>query len=99
MVSIGVLYTSLAYYGMRSGAHWARQTLMISAAIGFASFFLFLGFGYFDPLHAVVSLLPRMKQKPPGKHARASTPEQANRCGPQGTRRGGRRYIRRAAIT
>ena len=42
---------------MRRGAAWARQAVVTSAAVGFASFFLFLGFGYFDPLHAYVSVV------------------------------------------
>ena len=29
--------------------------IFFSAFTGFASFFLFLGFGYFDPLHAIVT--------------------------------------------
>ena len=57
MVSIGVIYSQLAYHALRYGAHWARRVLKVSATVGFASFFLFLGFGYFDPLHAAVSLL------------------------------------------
>jgi dihydroorotate dehydrogenase len=57
MISIGVIYSQLAYHGLRYGAHWAQRVLKVSAAVGFASFFLFLGFGYFDPLHAAVSLL------------------------------------------
>ena len=57
MVSIGVLYAQLAFWGVRAGAHWAWLTLATSAGVGFASFFLFLGFGYFDPLHAAVSVV------------------------------------------
>src|SRR5205823_4140681 len=29
MISIGVLYASLAYFGMRQGEHWARHTVAI----------------------------------------------------------------------
>ena len=57
MVSIGILYAGLALFAQRRGARWARHALTVSAAVGFASFFLFLGFGYFDPLHALVCLL------------------------------------------
>jgi dihydroorotate dehydrogenase len=57
MISIGVIYSQLAYHALRYGVHWAQRVLKVSATIGFASFFLFLGFGYFDPLHAAVSLL------------------------------------------
>jgi dihydroorotate dehydrogenase len=35
--------------------HWARKVVFVSAFVGFASFFLFLGFGYLDPFHAFVT--------------------------------------------
>lgn len=57
MVSIGTLYTGLALCGLRRGLHWAGKALLLSGVAGFASFFLFLGFGYFDPLHALVTLV------------------------------------------
>jgi dihydroorotate dehydrogenase len=53
MISIGVLYTALAWNGIRRREHWARQSIMLSAGIGLASFFLFVFHGYFDPLHFV----------------------------------------------
>ena len=55
MVAIGVLYVGLSVFGMRRGLHWARQSVLISAFTGFASFFLFLGFGYLDTFHAFVT--------------------------------------------
>jgi dihydroorotate dehydrogenase len=57
MISIGVLYWQLAVFGIRRGSHWAWNSSLISAAAGFATFFLFLGFGYFDPPHALVSFI------------------------------------------
>lgn len=57
MLAIGIAYVMLALYGLRYGIHWVRNAFLISALFGFSTFFLFLGFGYFDPLHAVVSLL------------------------------------------
>jgi dihydroorotate dehydrogenase len=57
MISIGVLYAQLAIHGVRTRAHWARRAIAVSATVGFLSFFLFLGFGYFDPLHALAALL------------------------------------------
>lgn len=57
MISIGIVYLMLAGFGIRKRLHWARQAVLYSAATGFLSFFLFLGFDYFDPLHALVSLL------------------------------------------
>jgi dihydroorotate dehydrogenase len=55
MIAVGVLYLGLSLYGVRSGMCWARQTIFVSAFIGFGSFFLFLGFGYLDPFHAFVT--------------------------------------------
>jgi len=56
MVAIGLLYLALSIFGIRSGLHWARQAVLISAFTGFASFFLFLGFGYLDPFHSFVTV-------------------------------------------
>jgi dihydroorotate dehydrogenase len=55
MITIGVLYSALSWFGIRRGQHWAQVAVLSSAAAGFASFFLFLGFGYFDPFHAFVT--------------------------------------------
>jgi dihydroorotate dehydrogenase len=55
MVTIGVLYTHLSLFGVRRGLHWAAVAVMASAFSGFATFFLFLGFGYFDTFHAFVT--------------------------------------------
>ncbi|MBL9126227.1 MAG: hypothetical protein JNL97_01210 [Verrucomicrobiales bacterium] len=57
MVSIGGLYVGLALGAVRRGVHWARATVVSSATAGFFSFFLFLGFGYFDPFHAFVTAI------------------------------------------
>jgi dihydroorotate dehydrogenase len=60
MLATGILYIGLALGGIRHGSRWARDAVSISALSGFASFFLFLGFGYFDPIHALLTagLLP-----------------------------------------
>ena len=55
MLSVGTLYSGLALFGMRHGFHWASKSIVVSAFVGFFSFFLFLGFGYFDPFHAFVT--------------------------------------------
>lgn len=55
MVAIGVMYTGLSLFGVRRGLHWARVAVLASAFTGFATFFLFLGFGYLDPFHAFVT--------------------------------------------
>ncbi|MFD0673877.1 hypothetical protein [Cohnella sp. GCM10027633] len=60
MLSLGILYTQFAKHGMREGMHWARTAAFASCAVGFPSFLLYLGYGFFDPLHAAaaVALLP-----------------------------------------
>lgn len=55
MLAVGVLYVALSAFGSRFGMHWAHVAIAASAFVGFASFFLFLGFGYFDPFHAFVT--------------------------------------------
>jgi hypothetical protein len=55
MITVGVLYVLLSLFAIRRGMHWARQAVLWSAFSGFGSFFLFLGFGYFDPFHAFVT--------------------------------------------
>jgi dihydroorotate dehydrogenase len=79
MMGVGAIYTLLSLYGIRHGMHWARQSILYSAGVGFFTFFLFLGYGYLDPLHAFVTavlfqfllfalhsrLPPRMELSPP----------------------------------
>ncbi|MDB5352179.1 MAG: hypothetical protein JWN86_3426 [Planctomycetota bacterium] len=55
MCTLGVLYCGLSVFGIRRGQHWAMVTVLASATVGFGSFFLFLGFGYLDPMHAFVT--------------------------------------------
>jgi hypothetical protein len=57
MLAVGIQYIFLAWFGIRRGLHWAKLTVVGSAFAGFLSFFLFLGFGYFDPLHAFVTAI------------------------------------------
>ncbi|HEX3127688.1 MAG TPA: dihydroorotate dehydrogenase [Thermoanaerobaculia bacterium] len=57
MVAIGAMYLGLSLQGVRRGLHWAQQSIFISAFTGFASFFLFLGFGYLDTFHAFVTAI------------------------------------------
>ena len=54
MLALGPLYMLLAWFGDRRGMHWARVAIYGSSVAGFLSFFLFLGFGYFDPFHAFI---------------------------------------------
>ena len=57
MLSVGSLYVALSWNAIRRGSHWASVAIFVSAFVGFASFFLFLGFGYFDPFHAFVTAI------------------------------------------
>ena len=57
MLSLGILYSALAWSGIRRGLHWAHVAVIASATVGFLTFFLFLGFGYFDPFHAFVTAI------------------------------------------
>ena len=57
MLSIGVLYSAISGCAIRRGAHWAKVAIVCSAMSGFFSFFLFLGFGYFDPFHAFITAI------------------------------------------
>lgn len=55
MLTVGLVYVGLSVGGIRRGVHWAMVAVFASASVGFASFFLFLGFGYLDTLHAFVT--------------------------------------------
>ena len=57
MLALGPMYLALAWFGDRRGMHWARVAVLASSFVGFLSFFLFLGFGYFDPFHAFISAI------------------------------------------
>lgn len=57
MLGVGILFAALAWCGVRRGQHWAERAVILPAGVGFLSFFSFLGFGYFDPLHAFVTTI------------------------------------------
>lgn len=57
MLAIGMLYLAFSWFGSRLGEHWAQVSVLVSAAAGFFSFFLFLGFDYFDPFHGFVTAI------------------------------------------
>ena len=57
MIGIGILYSAIAYFGIKKGNRHAMLAVEASGLIGFFSFFYFIGFGYFDPLHAFVSAI------------------------------------------
>ena len=60
LVAIGTLYLWLTRFPLRRGEEWAWWTLLVSAAVGFASFLCYLGYGYLDTWHgaATLGLLP-----------------------------------------
>ncbi len=55
MLGLGWLYAVLAWRGIRHAVDGAKTAVVASALAGFVSFFGFLGFGYFDTLHAFVA--------------------------------------------
>ncbi|QBP41982.1 dihydroorotate dehydrogenase [Paenisporosarcina antarctica] len=57
MISGGIVYMSLARYGVRNGLLWAKQAIDLAAIIGFMGIFLFIGYGYFDWLHLIFWLI------------------------------------------
>jgi hypothetical protein len=60
VVAVGLLYLWLALVPLRQGEAWAWWALLLSGAVGFASFFAYLGHGYLDTWHglATLGLLP-----------------------------------------
>lgn len=56
LIAIGSLYLWLAAVPVRAGESWAWWTLAISGAVGFASFLSYLGYGYLDWIHALVTV-------------------------------------------
>ena len=60
LVAIGLLYLWLIRFPLVEGQRWAWRTLVVSAAIGFASFLTYLGTGYLDAWHGAgtLALLP-----------------------------------------
>jgi dihydroorotate dehydrogenase len=55
-MATGILFLALSIFGIRTGKRWCYSAVRSSAFFGFASFLLFLFFGYQDPLHAFVTL-------------------------------------------
>jgi hypothetical protein len=60
LVGIGILYLWLVEFPLNQGQAWAWWLLVVSGAIGFGSFLLYLGYGYLDTWHgmATLGLLP-----------------------------------------
>jgi len=53
----GILFFALSIFGIRAGKRWCYHAVRSSALFGFASFVLFIFFGYVDPLHAFVTVV------------------------------------------
>jgi dihydroorotate dehydrogenase len=51
MISGGIVYMSLTYFGIRKGLLWAKQATDTAAVIGFFGILMFIGYGYLDWLH------------------------------------------------
>ena len=56
LIAIGLLYLWLTDGPLRAGRAWAWWTLAGSGAVGFASFFAYLGYGYLDTWHGLATL-------------------------------------------
>jgi hypothetical protein len=56
LVSVGMLYFWLAESPLRIGQAWAWWLLLVSGAVGFGSFFAYLGYGYLDTWHGISTL-------------------------------------------
>ncbi|MFT4416958.1 dihydroorotate dehydrogenase [Fredinandcohnia humi] len=57
MISGGIVYMTLARFGVRYGLLWAKQAIDSAAIVGFLGIFMFIGYGYFDWLHLVFWLI------------------------------------------
>ena len=55
-VAVGVLYLWLAEFPLGERAAWAWWAILLSCAIGFASFLAYVGYGYLDVWHGVATL-------------------------------------------
>jgi dihydroorotate dehydrogenase len=60
ITAVGALYVAIAGGPLRRGVAWSWWTLVVSGAVGFASFLTYLGYGYLDVWHgrATIALLP-----------------------------------------
>jgi hypothetical protein len=56
LVAIGTLYLWLVQGPLRARQAWAWWTLALSAVVGFASFFAYIGYGYLDTWHGIATL-------------------------------------------
>jgi hypothetical protein len=57
LIGVGLLYLWLTAYPLSRGEPWAWWGIVVSGAVGFASFLGYLSYGYLDTWHGVGSLL------------------------------------------
>jgi dihydroorotate dehydrogenase len=57
LLALGILYAALAAFPVRYGERWAWRAITLSAAVGFASYWLWLRLGFADPLHAIATAI------------------------------------------
>src|SRR6266545_4169084 len=57
VLAVGVLYLGLSVSPLRQRQVWAWWAPLLSGAVGFTSFLVYLGFGYLDAWHAIATLL------------------------------------------
>ena len=55
-MAIGLLYLWLAEFPLREREAWAWWAILLSGAVGFASFLAYVGYGYLDLWHGVATL-------------------------------------------
>jgi hypothetical protein len=56
LVGIGVLYLWLVEFPLSQGRAWSWWLFVVSGAVGFGSFLLYLGYSYLDTWHGVATL-------------------------------------------
>lgn len=56
LVALGTLYLWLAAFPLARGESWAWWLFALSGILGFASFLLYLGYGYLDTWHGAATL-------------------------------------------
>lgn len=57
LVAVGTLYLWLAAVPLRRAEPWAWWLFVVSGLVGFASFLLYLGYGYLDTWHGTATLV------------------------------------------
>lgn len=56
VISSTILLLGAAYFALRLRVRWSRSAILISGVVSFSTFLLFLGYGYLDPLHAILTV-------------------------------------------